>query len=344
MLRPLRLLLCASTAALILGAAPVGGFVAPAQAQVAIAVSASIAPPLLPIYAQPPIPGPGYIWIPGYWAWDGTEYYWVPGYWAMPPAVDLLWTPGYWGWDNGVYVFNAGYWGPTVGYYGGIDYGFGYTGFGYQGGYWRDHQFYYNRAMNNLGSANIATVFNQPVQATPTNRVSFNGGNGGTTTRPTPAELAPAREHHIAPTAAQVETGGKMANLRFNANHGQPPIAAVERPNDFHGAHVGATATAAAAAGAAAATHAAALQHPAVRPTEHPQVAAHAPAMRAPQRFAAHAPAMHAPAFHPRVAYHAPAPHFGGGGPHFARAPHFGGGGPHFGGAPHMGGGGHRAP
>jgi len=143
---------------------------------------ASIAPPLLPIYSQPPIPGPGYIWIPGYWAWDGTEYYWVPGTWALPPAADLLWTPGYWAWNdtNDDYVFYAGYWGPTVGYYGGIDYGFGYTGEGYHGGYWRDHQFFYNRAVNNLGSVAITTAFSQPVPASAaTSRVSFNGGRAG---------------------------------------------------------------------------------------------------------------------------------------------------------------------
>jgi YXWGXW repeat-containing protein len=386
MRRPLRLLLCASAAALILGAAPVGGFTAPAQAQVAIGVSASIAPPLLPIYSQPPIPGPGYVWIPGAWAFDGAEFYWVPGYWALPPAADLLWTPGYWAWNDADddYVFDAGYWGPTVGFYGGVDYGFGYPGAGYYGGYWRDHQFYYNRAVNNLGAARITTAFNRPVPAAPENRVSFNGGKGGTTVRPTPAELAMAREHHIAPTAAQVEhqqAASKMADLRFNANHGRPPIAAMQRPNEFHGAHV-AAATAAAAAGAADATHAAALHHPAVRPpTGHPQVAHRAPVTHAPRRFAAHAPAMRAPAYHPRFAYHAPAmrtpayrprfayhapmmrapafhPNFAFhapamrmgsmGGMHFGGAPHFGGmrmgGGPHFAGAPHMGGGGHRAP
>lgn len=124
----------------------------PAHAQIDVTVSAPIAPPLLPIYAQPPIPGPGYLWVPGYWAWDGTEYYWVPGYWEQPPTIGYYWTPSYWAWDNADndYVFYAGYWGPTVGYYGGIDYGFGYTGEGYHGGYWRNDQFYYNRGVNNL--------------------------------------------------------------------------------------------------------------------------------------------------------------------------------------------------
>src|SRR3974390_2554620 len=33
-------------------------------------VSVSFGPPVLPVYAQPLCPGPGYIWTPGYWAWD----------------------------------------------------------------------------------------------------------------------------------------------------------------------------------------------------------------------------------------------------------------------------------
>ena len=184
MLRPMRLLFCASAAAFILGAAPPGGFafVAQAHAQAGVVLTASVAPPALPVYVQPPIPGPGYLWIPGYWAYDGTEWYWVPGYWSMPAAADLYWTPGYWTWNDADndYVFNAGYWGPVVGFYGGIDYGYGYTGQGYHGGYWRDHRFFYNRAVNNLDGANIAQVFNQPVPAQP-GGVAFNGGRGGTT-------------------------------------------------------------------------------------------------------------------------------------------------------------------
>jgi len=65
-------------------------------AQVGIAVN--IAPPELPVYQQPICPGEGYIWTPGYWAWDDADYYWVSGDWVMPPQVGFLWTPGYWGW------------------------------------------------------------------------------------------------------------------------------------------------------------------------------------------------------------------------------------------------------
>ena len=84
------------------GRGPVGNFslVAPAHAQADVVITASMTPQALPVYSQPPIPGAGYIWSPGYWAFDGQEYYWVPGYWQIPPAADLLWTPDYWAWNG----------------------------------------------------------------------------------------------------------------------------------------------------------------------------------------------------------------------------------------------------
>src|SRR5262252_5203686 len=89
---------------LVLGAAP---GIPSAQAQVGVGLSITIAPPALPVYEQPPIPGPGYLWTPGYWAYGPEGYYWVPGTWVQPPSVGLLWTPGYWGFVGGAYVFNA---------------------------------------------------------------------------------------------------------------------------------------------------------------------------------------------------------------------------------------------
>src|SRR6202451_4735931 len=109
---------------------------APALSSAQVGVSFSIAPPALPVYDQPPIPGDGYIWTPGYWAWgdDIQDYYWVPGTWVQAPQPEYLWTPGYWGWAGGAFIWNAGYWGPHVGFYGGGDYGFGYGGGGFGGG------------------------------------------------------------------------------------------------------------------------------------------------------------------------------------------------------------------
>ncbi len=105
------------------------------QAQVIVQVG--IAPPILPVYDQPLCPYDGYIWTPGYWAYDPNDgYYWVPGVWVMPPRFGFLWTPGWWGFDGGWYHWHGGYWGEHVGYYGGVCYGYGYGGVGYYGGRW----------------------------------------------------------------------------------------------------------------------------------------------------------------------------------------------------------------
>ncbi len=92
------------------------------------AVYASDPPPPLPEYSQPEIPGDGYIWTPGYWSWSSDGYYWVPGAWARPPETGYLWTPGWWGYSGHRYRYHNGYWGRHIGYYGGINYGNGYTG------------------------------------------------------------------------------------------------------------------------------------------------------------------------------------------------------------------------
>src|SRR5271170_1723352 len=119
---------------------------------VGLGVSAQVAPPALPIYEQPPMPAAGYLWSPGYWAWGPAGYYWVPGTWVLAPAPGMLWTPGYWGWLGGAFLWHGGYWGPHIGFYGGVNYGFGYGGIGYAGGFWRGGAFQYNRAVNNFGS------------------------------------------------------------------------------------------------------------------------------------------------------------------------------------------------
>ena len=204
-----------------------------------ICISNASPPPELPVYEQPPIPAPGYIWTPGYWAGGPYGYFWVPGTWVEPPAVGLLWTPGYWGWRDGIYVWNAGYWGPHVGFYGGINYGFGYGGVGYEGGRWENGAFAYNRTVNNFGSVRITNVYEKTVIVEPgTSRVSFNGGSGGTTVRPTPEQEAAAHEQHVAAIPAQLQherTASANKALLASENHGQPAIAATAKPGEFTG-------------------------------------------------------------------------------------------------------------
>lgn len=211
----------------------------PTPARAEVFVSVTFAPPPLPVYAQPMIPGPGYIWTPGYWAWGGDGYYWVPGTWVLAPFIGALWTPGWWGWSRGVYVFHPGYWGTRVGFYGGIDYGYGYGGRGYDGGYWRDGGFYYNRSVNRVGTR-ITNVYNRTVvnRTTIINRTSFNGGPGGVDARATPQQRAWARNQRFGPVAAQRQQrdlARRTPALRAAANRGMPAIAATPRAGDFHG-------------------------------------------------------------------------------------------------------------
>ena len=232
-MRNMRLLCCCSLLfALVVLALP-----PPAPAQFGVAIT--IAPPALPVYEQPTCPGPGYLWTPGYWAWGPDGYYWVPGTWILAP-VGLLWTPGYWVWADGVFVWNAGYWAPQVGFYGGIFYGFGYVGIGYAGGYWSNGAFFYNRSVNNVTNVtNIANVYEKTVvNDVPVNSASYNGGAGGTTARPTPAEKAAGLARHVAPTAAQIQqehAAGSNHALLASVNHGKPPIAATRKPGVFSG-------------------------------------------------------------------------------------------------------------
>ena len=215
----------------------------PSFAEVAIGISVRIGPPALPVYAQPICPGPGYIWTPGYWAWnDDDGYYWVPGTWVVAP-VGMLWTPGYWGWGGGFYVWHPGYWGPHVGFYGGINYGYGYGGFGFSGGEWRGRSLYYNRSVTNVNVTNVTNVYNKTVivNNTTVNRVSYNGGTGGVTARPRPEELVAEREPHQMALATQTQhehVASQNRQLFASENHGRPAIAATARPAEFSGHNV----------------------------------------------------------------------------------------------------------
>jgi hypothetical protein len=219
-----------------LASALLGGAIVamPAASQAGVFLSIAInAPPALPVYEQPPIPGPGYLWTPGYWAYGDAGYYWIPGAWVQPPTVGVLWTPPYWGYDGGRYAFHAGYWGPSVGFYGGINYGFGYTGIGFAGGYWSGGSFFYNRAYANVGNGYVHTTYVRNVTVVNNYRTSYNGGPGGIRAVPTASERQAFEQHHYAATAYQQHefqsayanraqyasiNGGRPATTAFQGN------------------------------------------------------------------------------------------------------------------------------
>ena len=224
-------------------------------------VSVRLAPPVLPVYVQPVIPGPGYMWQPGYWAYGPAGYYWVPGTWVLPPSPGLLWTPGYWGWNDGVYMWHVGYWGPHVGFYGGVNYGFGYAGLGFVGGFWQGGVFSYNRAVTNVNVNVVHNTYTKTVVNNVTvNNVSYNGGSGGVTAQPNAQEQAAAHEAHVAPTQEQMRHEHAASTnhaLLASVNHGRPAAAATAHPATFQGR------------GVTAARAEAAPVHPQQHPAQH---------------------------------------------------------------------------
>ena len=169
-----------------------------ASSSAQVGISVAIAPPAIPVYEQPLCPAPGYLWTPGYWAYADFGYYWVPGVWVAPPRIGFLWTPGYWGYRGGGYYFNQGYWGPTVGFYGGINYGYGYGGRGYYGGEWSGNTFRYNTAVTRVNTTVVHNTYvNNKVVTNTGSRAGYNGP-GGAQAKATAQEQAPKGEAHPA--------------------------------------------------------------------------------------------------------------------------------------------------
>jgi hypothetical protein len=213
-------------AALLLAALP------SASSSGAVFVSANFAPPPLPVFIQPACPVDGYLWNPGYWAYGPVGYYWVPGFWVAPPTFGLLWTPPWWGFANGAYVFHRGYWGPRVGFYGGINYGYGYFGSGFYGGEWAGNVFRYNTAVTRVNTTVIHNTYvNRTVVRSQTTRTSFNGGANGVKAVATAQEKAAEKQRRTFATSTQVsrqQVAAKNPDLRASVNKGQPKLAAIE--------------------------------------------------------------------------------------------------------------------
>lgn len=215
-----------------------GSCLIPATASAGVFISVRIGPPVLPVYVQPPCPQPGYMWVPGYWAYGPMGYYWVPGVWVAPPRVGFLWTPGYWGFVGGIYSWHEGYWGPHVGFYGGVNYGFGYAGSGFVGGMWTGGAFRYNTAVTNVNTTVVRNVYvDRTVINNNTtivnNRASFSGP-GGVVAQPTAQERAYEGEQHFQPTSNQVahaQMASQDRNQFLSNNNGRPAVASMDGVN-----------------------------------------------------------------------------------------------------------------
>jgi hypothetical protein len=226
------------------------------SAQLLISINVNFAPPMLPVYEQPICPEPNLMWTPGYWAYDrdGGDYFWVPGAWVPAPYEGAMWTPPYWGWSDGMYAFHDGYWGNSVGYYGGVNYGFGFGGIGFAGGEWRGHDFAYNTAVVHVNETVIHTTYvNQTVVqagivANP-NHIAYNGGPSGIQHTATPAEQTASSQPHVAPTTVQTQhtaTAESDKSSFSKANGGRPANVVTAKPlaEETHAAPAGSNAAA----------------------------------------------------------------------------------------------------
>jgi hypothetical protein len=55
-------------------------------------------------------PGPGYVWVGGYWGYRGNNYYWNPGSWVRPPHRNARWEEGRWEHSSHGYYWRDGRW------------------------------------------------------------------------------------------------------------------------------------------------------------------------------------------------------------------------------------------
>ena len=123
-----------------------------------------------------------------------------------------------------------------VGFYGGVEYGYGYGGSGYQGGYWRNNQFSYNRSVNNFGGRSFHNTYSKRVSYSNSSHVSYNGGHGGINARPTRAQDTFDHARHTPATEAQTshrQAAGGNREMLASVNHGRPAVAATSKPAIF---------------------------------------------------------------------------------------------------------------
>jgi len=69
-----------------------------------------VGPPAPIVEARVIAPGPGYVWLPGYYAWDGRTYAWVGGRWERPIRPRAAWVPGHWVRERRGWYFVEGHW------------------------------------------------------------------------------------------------------------------------------------------------------------------------------------------------------------------------------------------
>jgi hypothetical protein len=68
-----------------------------------------VGPPVPVIETRVVAPGPDFVWVPGYHAWNAA-YIWVPGRWERPPRERAVWVPAHWQHERYGWYLVEGHW------------------------------------------------------------------------------------------------------------------------------------------------------------------------------------------------------------------------------------------
>ena len=98
----------AALAALLLGPLALTGCVV-TPAHVYVGGTIAVAPPAPLVEVQGVAPGPGYVWIGGYWNWVGGRHVWVPGAWRLG-RPGYHWAAHHWVYAGGGWRLEQGRW------------------------------------------------------------------------------------------------------------------------------------------------------------------------------------------------------------------------------------------
>ena len=85
-----------------------GATLAPATSQARVFVDIGVAPPAARVEIVPAARR-GYVWAPGYWAWDGRAHAWHGGYW-LRERRGYHWNAPAWTPRGGRWHYSQGYW------------------------------------------------------------------------------------------------------------------------------------------------------------------------------------------------------------------------------------------
>ena len=75
-----------------------------------VAYRVSAPPPPLAVGAVGYAPGPGFVWVDGFWDLHGSRWVWVSGRWRRPPRHGGVWVRSYWEPRGRSWHFHRGYW------------------------------------------------------------------------------------------------------------------------------------------------------------------------------------------------------------------------------------------